>query len=790
MDILTIMLMAVALVCALLAFIVYRANSRNAEALVKMSADKSTAETELQIIHDKLEEAEKNQVDVREFQVENAKLQENLSNVGKLHTQVTGELNLVRERRDELQEHVQELTADVSRLEAELKNGTEALQKESNEKDRLAIEHGDLQQQHQKLTEERTQLDERVKNAEKQLIEREELHTQITGELKSVRERRDELQEHVQELTADVSRLEAELKNGTEALQKESNEKDRLAIEHGDLQQQHQKLTEERTQLDERVKNAEKQLIEREELHTQITGELKSVRERRDELQEHVQELTADVSRLEAELKSRTEALQKESSEKNMLVVEHDGLQQQHQKLTEERTQLDERVKNTEKQLIEREELHIQITGELKSVREKRDELQEHVQELTADVSRLETELKSRTDALQKESSEKNMLVVEHDGLQQQHQKLTEERTQLDERVKSAEERLIERNELEELFSDAFKALSSEVLQAQGESFKSNAEESLKAREEAVAKLVKPLSEKIETLDRARADSDGALREQIATLMQANSALTSETNKLSSALTKGPRARGTWGEMLVERALQLSGLTKGLHYTVQDPDQQGGRTDFIVHLPHERDIIIDSKVSLGAYLDAENAADDEERTTHLARHAKLMRNQVDDLSKKEYWQNLPSTADFVVMAIPDFALPPAVQHDPDLIDYALQKQVVLATFSTLVPLLKCVAMGWQERTATNKAREIAELGRELHDRLYVFAEHLEGIGDALERAVGKYNDSVGSFDLRVLVQARRFPELGVSTTRSLPEPQTIDLSARPLRNHPSETDGT
>ena len=172
MDILTIVLMAVTLVFALLAFIAYKANARNAEALVKMSADKSTAETELQMIRDKLEEAEKNQIDVRAFQVENAKLQENLSNMGKLHTQVSGELNSVR---DELQDRVQELAADVSRLEAELKSRTDALQKESSEKNTLVVEHDE--QQHQKLTEERTQLDERVKNAEKQLIERDELHT-------------------------------------------------------------------------------------------------------------------------------------------------------------------------------------------------------------------------------------------------------------------------------------------------------------------------------------------------------------------------------------------------------------------------------------------------------------------------------------------------------------------------------------------------------------------------------------------------------------------------------------
>ena len=448
-----------------------------------------------------------------------------------------------------------------------------------------------------------------------------------------------------------------------------------------------------------------------------------------------------------------------------------------------ENAKLQENLSNAEQQ-------QMQVARELNSARERRDELQGRVQELTAEVSKLEANLNSGTDTLQKESGEKNALAAEHSDLQQQHQKLTEERTQLEEKVKNAEERLIERNELEKLFSDKFKALSSDVLKVQGESFKSNAEEALKAREEAITELVKPLSERIKELDRAQTDSAAALREQITTLTQANKDLASEANKLSSALTKGPRTRGTWGEMQVERAIQLSGLTKEIHYKVQVPDQQGGLIDFIVHLPHERDIIIDSKVSMNAYLEAEDATDDEERTTYLVRHARSMKDHVDNLAKKEYWRNLPLTPDFVVMVVPDFALLPAMQQDPDLIDHALQKQVVLATFSTLVALLKCVAMGWQEKKVERESLEIAELGRVLHDRLYTFAGYLRDVGNALERAVSKYNESVGSFDSRVLVQARRFLELGVQTTRSLPESQAIDLSVRPLRNQPSDIDET
>ena len=364
----------------------------------------------------------------------------------------------------------------------------------------------------------------------------------------------------------------------------------------------------------------------------------------------------------------------------------------------------------------------------------------------------------------------------------------TAEQARLTEKVKNAEKQLIERNELEQRFSDTFKALSSDVLKAQGESFGLTAEQSLKAREEAVDKMVKPLSVQIATLDRTLADREGALREQIATLKQESGKVASEANKLSSALTQGPQVRGSWGEMQVERALELSGLTKGVGYTVQDSDEQGGRTDFIVRLPNERHIIIDSKVSLNAYRDAANAIDDEERTKYLENHAGSMRRHVDELSRKDYSRNLPAAPDFVVMAIPDFALLPAVQQDPNLIDRALQKQVVLATFSTLVALLRCVEMGWQERTSIDKVREIVECGQELHDRLRVFAEHFAGVGNELEKTVRKYNTCVGSFDLRLITQARRFSELGVPATRELPTPKTVEPSVRPLRNRSLETD--
>ena len=157
--------------------------------------------------------------------------------------------------------------------------------------------------------------------------------------------------------------------------------------------------------------------------------------------------------------------------------------------------------------------------------------------------------------------------------------------------------------------------------------------------------------------------------------------------------------------------------------------------------------------------------------------------------KKEYWQSLPDTADFVVMVVPEFALPPVVEHDPDLLDRALQNKVVIATHSTLVALLKCVATGWQERTVADEALQIGELGKELYDRLSVFAGHLTGVGTALGNAVSRYNQSVGSFDSRVMSQARRFSELGVKSTKELPEAKIVDASVRSLKQPQDSSSG-
>lgn len=377
--------------------------------------------------------------------------------------------------------------------------------------------------------------------------------------------------------------------------------------------------------------------------------------------------------------------------------------------------------------------------------------------------ARLETDLENEK-ALQKRTAEELQATqARRDQLQSDVQKLTADVSNLNTKLQNAEERLVERGELEKLFGDRFKTMSAETLSNQQKHFLERATETLK-----------PLSQKVDKLDREWATTSGAFKQQI-------ESLATETRTLSTALTR-PQARGQWGEMQVERALELSGLVKGIHYDTQTSDNQGGRTDFIVHMPHRRDIILDSKVSLVALIEAQDTTDDAQRSAHLDRHARHMQEHADSLAGKEYWSQLPDSADFVVMVVPEFALPPAVERRPNLIDRALQNNVVISTHSTLVALLKTVAMGWQERQLADEAQEIGILGRNLHDRLETFAGYYAGMGRALDRAVREYNSGVGSLESRVLTQARRFPELGVQTTKEIPETQPVESSTRAMRS--------
>jgi DNA recombination protein RmuC len=224
--------------------------------------------------------------------------------------------------------------------------------------------------------------------------------------------------------------------------------------------------------------------------------------------------------------------------------------------------------------------------------------------------------------------------------------------------------------------------------------------------------------------------------------------------------------------------VELAGLVDRCDFTEQVRLQDGSlRPDLVVHLAGGKQLVVDSKVPLDAHLDAMATEDPTERETHLARHARQLRTHVDQLGGKAYWRALPETPEFVVLFVPaESFLAAALETDPSLIEYAAQRQVVLATPTTLIALLRTVAHGWSHEALAEQASEIHRLGRELHQRLTTLSGHLDGIGRSLNAAVGRYNQAIGSLDSRVLVTARRFSDLGV-TDEELPAPRPVELRA-------------
>ncbi|QWF21251.1 DNA recombination protein RmuC [Nocardioides sp. LMS-CY] len=272
------------------------------------------------------------------------------------------------------------------------------------------------------------------------------------------------------------------------------------------------------------------------------------------------------------------------------------------------------------------------------------------------------------------------------------------------------------------------------------------------------------LSDQMHHLDRARATWQGQFDTQVEQLQR-------ETRSLATALRK-PQVRGRWGELHLRRAVELAGLVDRCDFAEQVRLDDGARRpDLVVRLVGGRSVVVDAKVPLDAYLDATSTDDPDEHRHHLRRHAGQLRTHVDALGGKQYWRSLPESPEFVVLFVPaESFLAAALDADPSLIEYAAARQVVLATPTTLIALLRTVAHGWSHEALADQAREIHRVGRELHERLTSMTGHLDQLGRSLNAAVGHYNQTVGSLESRVLVSARRFGDL--------PTPRQVEAAAR------------
>jgi DNA recombination protein RmuC len=290
------------------------------------------------------------------------------------------------------------------------------------------------------------------------------------------------------------------------------------------------------------------------------------------------------------------------------------------------------------------------------------------------------------------------------------------------------------------------------------------------------------LDERVRDLAHQGVSWQSQLRQQVDDMRHSTDLLRRETGALSTALRK-PQVRGRWGELHLRRSVELAGLVARCDFSEQSRFDGADGTqipDVVVHLAGGRSIVVDAKVPLDAFLDATGTDDPEEYAAHLRRHARQLRSHADTLAGKAYWKALPESPEFVVLFVPgDSFLSAALEAEPDLLERAAEKHVILATPTTLIALLRTVAMGWSHATLAERTREIHALGRDLHERLGVLGSHLDRLGRSLKGSVEAYNRTVGSLESRVLVTARQFDQLGVAGA-ALEAPAPVGEAPRPL----------
>lgn len=336
--------------------------------------------------------------------------------------------------------------------------------------------------------------------------------------------------------------------------------------------------------------------------------------------------------------------------------------------------------------------------------------------------------------------------------------------------------------ELTEEFRSIFGRLSGDALRKASEQFLALAETRLREQQTAAAAELEKRKTSVDELIRPMSETLRRTEEKLAGLAAASSELRTETGRLVRALSK-PEVRGRYGEVQLRRVAELAGMRAYCDFSEQESQRDGEgrllRPDMIVRLPNERVIAVDAKANLQAYVEAASAATDEEREEHLERFARHVADQVSSLSRKQYWSEFEGSPEFVVMFVPgDQFLDAALARRPDLLERAAEENVILASPGTLIGLLRAVAVGWREKRLEEQARELFDLGRQLHERAAVAFEHIADLGGAIDQAADRYNRMVGSLESRLLPTLRKFEEGGARSPRDLPDLPEVTTTTR------------
>ncbi|MGH7230889.1 MAG: DNA recombination protein RmuC [Nitrospiraceae bacterium] len=373
--------------------------------------------------------------------------------------------------------------------------------------------------------------------------------------------------------------------------------------------------------------------------------------------------------------------------------------------------------------------------------------------------------------------------------------------TRVEEAVKNVQEQKTLLAQARQDLVESFKAVSGEALKTNNEVFLDlakasfetlhvNATGDLARRQQAIDELVKPLhdsltryDEQVRLLENSRQAAYGGLDQHLKQLTESHQRLQQETGNLVNAL-RAPNVRGRWGEITLKRVAELAGMVAHCDFVEQESietDDGRLRPDMIIRLPGGRQIVVDAKAVLSAYLEAHEALDDVQRQERLRRHAAQVRMRMEQLSGKAYWNQFSQTPEIVVLFLPgEHFLAAALEQDAKLSEEGYARRVILATPNTLIALLHAAAYGWRQEQLSESAQQTGQLGKDLYERMAILAEHLETVGQALGKSVQAYNKAVGSLETRILPAARKFRELGITSDKDLTLLEPIESAPRPV----------